>query len=781
MTPAADPSLAPTRMHRFQGFIVDHPWVCIVFTLCYVAFAAYGLTGASMNNDSRLFFEPNDPDFMYLKAVEAQFTEDDNVVMVIDPDNKDIFTPRNLALLRELTELAWGAPKSMRVDSLANFQNTEVAGDELNVSSLVDQDTELTADYIAKIKHVALNDPNVVYNLVSDTGHAAAVNISILLDRSDTSEVKRIMGYLEDLRDRMEAKYPGVTILLSGTVAFKQAQDMATQRELTTTSLYGLCAILICLYLMLRSVASVVLTVVVIVFSNLTAMGLTSWMGVQFSPTLGLAPAMILTLAVADSIHILMAHQQGIRRGLSKRDAMVESLRVNMQPVFLTSATTAVGFLFLNSSESPPFREMGNMVSLGVLMAWTLSIIFLPAMVMVLPQPDYKAHRKGHGFMDHLADWVIEKRTPVFVVTSVIFTVLAICSSKNEFNDVWFKYYDRSFEARRATDFMVENLSGFHRLQFAIPSGAPQGIMEPAYMQGVDNFVAWARQQHHVLFVSSFSDTIKRLNRDMNGGAPEFYGIPDQRELVSQYMLMYELSLPIGLGLENQVDFDRSATRVNIMLGHVSSQEIAAFERLARQWLEDNLPAQMHSRGAGFDLLLGNLSISNMKGMISGTTLALVVVSLLLILALRSVKYGLLSMLPNLFPAAIAFGVWGLWVGSIGLAVSVVSCMTLGIVVDNTVHFLSKYIRAKKESQLSSIEATRYAFTTVGAALIATTLVLAANFGVMASSHFYPNASMGMMTAITVIIALLVNFFFFVPILLFVDRERAQEGNAANP
>ncbi|OUS27108.1 hypothetical protein A9Q99_16975 [Gammaproteobacteria bacterium 45_16_T64] len=758
-------------MNRFQAFIVDHPWRCIFFTVCYVSFAAFGLTDASMNNDSRLFFEPDDPDFMHLKSVEAQFTEDDNVVMVIDPANKDMFTVSNLTLLRELTEAAWEAPKSMRVDSLANFQNTEVNGDELNVSSLVDEDTELTPEYIAKIKHIALNDPNLVYNLVSDTGHAAAVNISILLDRSDTQEVKRIMMHLEALRDRMAAKYPDVSIMISGTVAFKQAQDMATQRELSTTSIYGLCAILICLYIMLRSVASVLLTVMVIILSNLTAMGITSWLGVQFSPTLGLAPAMILTLAVADSIHILMGHQQGVRRGLSKRDAMYESLRVNMQPVFLTSATTAVGFLFLNSSESPPFREMGNMVSLGVLMAWTLSVIFLPAMVMVLPQAKYKDKAKNHAMMEVLADWVITKRKPIFVFTSIVFTMLALCSSKNEFNDVWFKYYDRSFEARRATDFMVENLSGFHRLQFAIPSGSSQGIMEPEYMQGVDSFVTWARKQHNVLFVSSFSDTIKRLNRDMNGGDKTAYDIPGQRELVSQYMLMYELSLPIGLGLENQVDFDRSTTRVNIMLGHVSSQEIAAFEIEATQWLAANLPKPMHGRGAGFDLLLGNLSISNMKGMIMGTTLALVVVSLLLIVALRSVKYGLLSMLPNLFPAAIAFGVWGLWVGSIGLAVSVVSCMTLGIVVDNTVHFLSKYIRAKKESQLSTEDATRYAFKTVGSALVATTLVLAANFGVMASSHFYPNASMGLLTAITVIIALLVNFFFFVPILLFVDND----------
>jgi len=210
------------------------------------------------------------------------------------------------------------------------------------------------------------------------------------------------------------------------------------------------------------------------------------------------------------------------------------------------------------------------------------------------------------------------------------------------------------------------------------------------------------------------------------------------------------------------------------LLGGVSSNEILAFEQRADQWIADNLPSYMQVRGVGFDLLLGELSYQNGQGMLVGTALALVVVSLLLVVALRSVKYGLLSMLPNLFPAIISFGIWALIDGQIGISVSIVACMTLGIVIDNTVHFLSKYTRAKEEGQLSSIEATRYAFKTVGIALVATTLVISANFGMMSFSHYYPNASMGMLTAITVAVALAVNFLFFVPMLLFVDHRDNQ-------
>ena len=767
--PSASPDLKPVSS-RLQANIIAHPWICILFSLVVVVVASFGLSFATLNNNPKLFFAPDNPDLIYLNELETRFTSDENVVFIVHPDNGDIFTIENLTLLEELTNEAWTIANGLRADSITNFQHTEVAGDDLQVRNLVENPTGLSPGQLRDIKAIALNEPNLVHHVVSTTGHVAVVTVSVTLGEK-AADAPLIMADAERIRDEFRARYPQVKLMLSGSVAFKKASEVATKQELSTTSVYGSLAILICLYIMLRSVASVMITMVVILFSNLSALGITSWLGIEFSPTLGLAPAMILTLAVADSIHILIAYQHHIRRGLDKQSAMAESLRINMQPVFLTSITTAVGFLFLNTSESPPFREMGNMVSMGVMLALFFSVVFLPSVILVLPQQRYRKGVKESVLMNGLADFVINRRKPVFTMVTIIFCVLSVFSLKNEFNDVWFEYYDETWEVRRATQFMVEEITGFHRVQFAFPAAEPGGIMEPEYMQALDSFSQWARQHPNVLFVSSFSDTIKRLNRDMNGGSAEDYSIPGERNLIAQYALMFEMSLPMGLGLENQMTFDKSAVRLNVLLGRVSSNDILAFELEARQWISDNLPAYMHTKGAGFDLLLGELSNNSMRGMLLGTALAMVVVSLMLIVALRSVKYGLLSMLPNLLPALLAFGIWGIINGEIGLSVSVVACMTLGIVVDNTVHFLSKYIRAKQEQGLTTVEAARYAFKTVGVALSATTLVLAANFGVMATSHFYPNASMGMLTAITVTVALVVNFFFFVPVLLFVDRE----------
>ncbi|AUM12193.1 efflux RND transporter permease subunit [Ketobacter alkanivorans] len=774
----------PGPIAQVHLFIINHPWVCIFITLAWVAMSGYGMRFMEFNNDSRALFADDNKGMQSLVELEDRFSKDDNVIIIVRPHNGDVFTRDNLKLLQQLTDAAWAIPKTQRVDSLTNFQHTLVDGDELNVLDLVGDVDSLSDEELQHIKRIALAEPNLVKNVVSESGHAASVAVTVITDDRRGQDAPMIMEYVENLRDQIVKEHPNVDIMLSGIVAFKSASRSTTENELSSTSIYSGVAILFCLFIMLRSIVSVIQTMLVIMLSIVIAMGTIVWFGVEITPVMGGAPAIILTLAVADSIHLLISYQHQIRSGANKQQAVYESLRINTQPVFLTSLTTAIGFLFLNSSESPPFADMANMVSIGVMAAWFLSVVFLPAMLVVLPQQTFRGGDHDHRIMDGFADFVVDHRKPVFIVSSTVFLILALLSAKNEFNDVWMEYFDETYEVRRATEFMVNELTGNHRLQFAFPSGESSGIMEPAYMQGLDRFAHWARQQPEVEYVSSFSDTIKRLNRDMNGGDPSFYQIPAQRDLISQYTLMFQMSLPFGLGLENQIDMDQSSVRVNVLLGGVSSNEILAFERRADQWIADNLPSYMQVRGVGFDLLLGELSYQNGQGMLVGTALALVVVSLLLVVALRSVKYGLLSMLPNLFPAIISFGIWALIDGQIGISVSIVACMTLGIVIDNTVHFLSKYTRAKEEGQLSSIEATRYAFKTVGIALVATTLVISANFGMMSFSHYYPNASMGMLTAITVAVALAVNFLFFVPMLLFVDHRDNQgastTGSAPN-
>lgn len=773
---AADSKLIPNshpRTHSLATLVIARPITVIVVSLILVGLAATGFKEIHYDNDPRVMFTEQHEGLLELVALEEAFTRDDNLVFIVHPANNDIFTQRNLELINQLTRAAWTLPKTLRVDSIINFQHTQVSGDDLAVADLVADPTQRTDEELARIKATALSEPFLVNNVISASGHVAAVSVMVTGSEQGASDAPHILHAAKKVRDQLRAEYPDVEIMISGMIPYHAASQETTETEMNTTSIYASVAIFICLWLMLRSLTSVLLTFLVITLSNVVAVGVILLLGIELTPVMGGAPAIILTLAVADSIHLLVTYQQLSAAGKSRQDAVYESIRVNFQPVLLTSLTTVIGFLLLNTSKSPPFADMANMVVFGVIAAFFLSVLLLPAMLMILPTGKYR-RQSSSRVMESLANVIIRHRVSVFLITSLLCAALASQAFRNQLNDVWFEYFDESFEVRGATEFMVEELTGHHRIMFAFPSGAAAGIMEPAYMKGLDEFASWARQQPEVRYVSSFSDTIRRLNRDMNGGLPEFYRIPDERDLISQYALMYQISLPFGLGLENQINIDRSATRVNVLLGLLSAGEIQAFAERANEWIRLHLPEAMHTQAVGFDLLLGELSYENGQSMLVGTAIALILVSVLLLIAMRSARYGFLSLLPNLFPAMIAFGIWSFIDGYIGISVSIVACMTLGIIIDDTVHFLSKYKRAKEELGLAPEEAVRYTFRTVGVALVATTLVIAANFGVMAMSHYYPNSSMGLLTSITVIVALLVNFLVFVPVLLFSERHSAR-------
>ncbi|MBU1140428.1 MAG: MMPL family transporter, partial [Proteobacteria bacterium] len=266
-----------------------------------------------------------------------------------------------------------------------------------------------------------------------------------------------------------------------------------------------------------------------------------------------------------------------------------------------------------------------------------------------------------------------------------------------------------------------------------------------------------------------FTDIMKRLNQNMHGDDPAWYRLPEQRNLAAQYLLLYEMNLPFGLDLNNRINLDKSATRMTVSTPNIGTAGVLDLERRGRKWLEENAPS-MTTYGSGLSIIFSHISERNIRSMLKGSVLALFLISLILIIVLRDLKLGLLSLLPNLAPAFMAFGVWGIFVGQVGLAVSVLIAMTLGIVVDDTVHFLTKYQRGRREHGMNSEDAVRYAFNTVGSAIWITTIALAGGFTVLSFSGFQINAHMGAMTALTISLALLLDFFFLPALLLKMDK-----------
>ena len=533
--------------------------------------------------------------------------------------------------------------------------------------------------------------------------------------------------------------------------------------------MFGLLLFLI--VISLRSILATTATLLVIIFSTITGLGIAGWLGILLTPASANAPVIILTLAVADSIHVLVTIIHQMRQGVAKHKAIQESIRVNLQPVLITSVSTAIGFLAMNFSDAPPFRDLGNIVAMGVMSAFVYSVFFMPALVAVLPIRVKQDRIEKNKAFTLLADFVIGRRTVIFwsMIAFILLTSSGI--SKIHLNDEFIKYFDRSYPFRIAADFSAEHLAGLEIIDWDLHSGEEGGINNPKYLQTVENFANWFREQPEVRHVYTITDIMKRLNQNMHGDDPDWYRLPEQRDLAAQYLLLYEMNLPFGLDLNNRINIDKSSTRMTVSMPNIGTAGVLDLERRGREWLMTHSP-DMTTYGSGLSIIFSHISERNIHSMLKGSIIALILISFIMIAALRDFKLGLISLIPNLMPAFMAFGVWGIFVGQVGLAVSVMIAMTLGIVVDDTVHFLSKYQRARKEHLMTPEDSVRYAFNTVGSAIWITTLALVGGFGVLSFSGFQINSHMGLMTTITIIFALILDFLFLPTLLIKLESKR---------
>jgi len=762
---------------QYAHFILCHKGTIVILAVLWIMAMGTGAQHLSFTNDYRVFFGADNPQLVAFENLQDTYAKSDNVLFLLVPEDGKVFTRETLGAVAWLTERAWETPFSTRVESLSNYQHTTAEEDDLIVEDLAYEPATLSDADLLRIRDIALNEPVLINRLISARAHVTGVNINIELPGVDPIvENPEVVDFVRDLKVEFLATFPGIDVKLTGIIMMNQAFPEASKYDMSTLFPIMLLIFIIVLFFWIKGFSGTLATFAIIVFSIAGAMGMAGWLGIELTPPSFSAIMIIPTMAIADSVHVLMNYVQMMRKGETRQEAMVDSIRINLQPVFLTSVTTAIGFLSMNFSDAPPFHDLGNIVAMGVIIAFVLSVSFLPAVMMMLPGKQKMQATPSSLAMQRLAEFVIARRGKLLVGMGLGCLLLISFVPKNELNDDFVKYFSERIEFRRDADFASANLSGLYLIDYSLESAQDGGVSDPQFQQNIEDFANWYRQQAEVIHVNVITDTFKRLNKSMHGDDESWYRLPDQRELAAQYLLLYEMSLPYGLDLNNQINIDKSATRMTVMLYNMTTGTVLALERRAQQWLQDNAPAAMQNEGASPTIMFSNIGQRNIKSMLLGTTLALILISIILVFALRSLKIGLLSLVPNLVPAALAFGAWGIAVGQVGLALSVVTGMTLGIVVDDTVHFMSKYLRARREKGLDSQDAVRYAFDTVGLALVATSMVLIAGFLVLTYSAFTLNSDMAFMTAVTIVFALLADFLLLPPLLMALDGK--EKSNA---
>ena len=753
--------------------VVDRPWLTLFILVILLVTGLSQLIKVRPSVSYQDLLGPNHPKLIDYETIQKKYTRDDNLLVLIEALDGDAFDDQTLAAARQLTEQLWQTPYSIRVDSISNYQHSYADGDELLVGDLVPDDIDQSRS-IKEIRHIAMTEPQLLNRATNASGNVVAVSVSFAFPNQDAREKLDAYAFVVKTAQSFESENPALKVRISGLVALDATVMEISQRETGLFLMLVVVIVVLLLAVFLRSVVAVVLSIFVCIFSILAALSLAGFMGWKLTPFTASVPLVVLIIAVADCVHLLTGYLRNLRQCGNRSESLRIALKSNLTPIAITSVTTAIGFLSLNFSESDSIHALGNEVAFGVIAAFVFSVSFLPAALMLLPQriKQNALSMQSSNRAEQLTAIVSQYRFAILGVSLLIISGLGLSVSQNSVNDIIPHYFAKSLPWRQANDFAEAQFGGAYTFSWSLQAGSPGAVSDPEFLARADRFVGWLRSKPEVVYVNAVTDTFKRLNRNMNADQADYYRLPKEQSLASQYLLLYEMSLPFGLDLNNQIDWDKSSIRVQATFKTMSTSEILAMEATVNRWLTDNLPG-IEAVGSGVQLMFAHMLNNDVIALLLGTTLGLVLISFCLVLTFRSVRIGLISLAPNLVPALLAFGVWGLTVGQVGMGLAMVSGMTIGIIVDDTVHFLYKYLQARRDLQLDVRSAITTAYQNVGPAIVFTTTVLVAGFMAMATlAEFRVNADMAKMTSLVLMFALVFDLIVLPALLMVIDGQR---------
>ena len=751
--------------------IIRYRPLCIIISLLILAGLAQGLSKINFNPDINAFFPENDTLTTSHLSIEDTYSSMDNAVIGIGVKEGTVFTNEVLSLIEDLTERAWKTPHSLRVDSLSNYSYVSADGDDLYIEPFLEGSSTYNLKTL-KEKELIIEEEELAYGaIISKDKKTSLINIVFDPPRKDIEaeyqeSLNYVLGFLEEARKN----HPEVDLIISGIVYMEYQSPMLLKAQMPKLMPTAILVILLTLFLLLRSLVAVAGSFLVILMSVVSAMGSIGFMSGDIAQPFIMVPILIATLAVADCVHLFTLYFQNLDSSRKSKEAMLESLKLNLQPLFLTSLTTAIGFLSLNLAPVEPLRGIGNGVAVGVFLAFIFTVLLLAPIVSYFNVKQSKNINFQKNIARKLGRFSIKNYKRLLVIVPVISCFLMAFIPLNKTNDNPLEFYSERYTTSAAdSKWISQRIGGTFPVSYELNS---QGIVsDPEFLREVDKFSEWLASNKEVLHVSSLSKIMKNLNKTLHGKQEEWNIIPTEPDLSAQYLFFYEMSLPYGLDLTNSISQNKESIKLVASLKELGSLEYREFAKRVENYASQNMPEDMVSIGTGTRPIFAFMSNMLITQLIYALGIGIVLITATIILFFRSLRYGMLTSVTNLLPIGVAFGIWAIVSGEISMLVGIGMGTTLGIIVDFTVHFLSKYLHARRQKNLSAEEAVEYAFETVGFALIITSFSLILGFLVLLQAFFIPIHGFVLFSSIAFLSALIIDLLLFPALLITWDKR----------
>ena len=749
-----------------------------LLTLLLGAVVASGIQHVTTDHSDTALLSEDDPSRAEIEQVKKDFPRSTAVLFAFLPDSGNVFDLDVLHAMEDLTLRYSEVESAISVGSLLNQRLNAVDSDRLDRDYLVPDLSTLSQDDADDVREIALADDILTKTMLSPVGDMALAVIKYRANTDDQATRLGIGRSVTALRDSLRGEYSGVGIYVIGQALFELESHNAQAKDsrYVFPIVIGLSILLLwfCLKSLFLSLCLFTLAAVTI---GLT-LGTVGWTGIPLNQISTMGPMVVFMIAMADGIHIVSIYLQGRHSSLGKIDAMRQSLAANIQPVTLATVTTAMGFLSLNYCSSPAIYGFGNVVAIGVCWAYVVTLALLPTLALLAPGRAIPKPLGIRGPITGVGRLVARQGNALLWGSLVlIVTTLALLPlNKLDFNP--YNFVDADSDFHHVMDALAEKIGNDQSLVYSIDSSEYYGITEPAFLNEVDKFSVWLEDQPQASFVTSYTDLLKNLNKAEHDNDESFNKLPEDKLQIIDYLVGYQLIQEIEPHLEAIFNPDYSSIRLVVGTSNLSNRELLRFNETIEQWIAANLNPAYNVKHGDNSIVFARMNRAVSVELMQGFTLSFVLITLTLLFGLKSVRYGLLSIMPNLFPATIVFGFWGLFVGELSPYVLMLFSISIGLVVDDSVHILSKYIRARREGQAPDC-AAQYSLAKAGPAITITTLSLALGTVILVFSNTFYFQNVAKLLTPIILVALLLDLLFLPPLLIRFDKWLDRSGHAS--
>jgi len=739
---------------RIAEFILAHRLSIGILLIVLTFVLAYQLRLFRISQSQHKDLPQDDPDLVFFEQFCRRFGDAELLIVAVAAD--DMFTTDNLRYLQHLTDLIGRVPDIAEVISLTNISDIRIDGDSIDVRPLLGEiPTDPTE--LAAIRSYILGNPYWVKNLISPDGTTASINAKLRYLRED--ETYRI-AVVQKVREILRANpHPGTAVYVTGVSPL--LADSLDYISLDLKRFIWLTPVLIILLLLLvfRTVRGALIPQTVIIASVVWIGGVFFTMGKAVGMVTTMLPTLIMVICLSDVIHVINHYYEEATKSDNRRQVILATMEHMISACFLTSITTAVGFASLLFADLQSIREFGVYSALGIMITYLLGMTITPIVLSLLPLPrtqrwqGYQQSIIAHTLL-HIERFVQRDRWRIPLIVALLTIASIVGITRLSIETQISKFIPDNAPSIDGLNFIQDHMAGFSTLELAV-EGPAEVFQEPWALQELEELQTFLRSLPGVDTAHSLTEFIKETNKVMHEGRDDFYALPTDRPTVAQYLLLLTMTGKAAF-LNSFVSFDFSGARVSARIHSMSSAGHLALLQQVEAFAAQHLDPRLHLTTTGVVKLYATTVHALVNSQLRSLVFSFAIIALMIIVHLRSLRVGLLAMIPNLLPILMTLGIMG-WLNiSLNVATVMISCIALGIAVDDTIHFLTRY---RREIAVNSEvgPAIHRTMLRCGRAIVFTSLIITAGYAVIIFSSFRPNRYFGLLTAVTMISALLAD------------------------